>query len=343
MAISPAHRFFSLDVRFSRVEEKRTAFRLFRYWFIIQIIIVYVFAAVAKLYPGWFNGDFLSIRLNQSAAWFRKEWGWDLFADFLIQDRLHVFMAYSGFFFDLTIAIFLLFKTTRWPAIIAALGFHIFNSLTLHIGIFPYFALALVVFFFPPENIKSFFFKNLKPDTVEQNPLSYPKYASAFSILFIVYFLWQTYLPLRHHFIPEPVLFTEEGHRLSWRMMLRSKSGWISMKVLHSDSQIERVNLQDYLTPKQKATLPLKPDMIWFFVQRLKAEYRQKGIDNIKVYASGKISVNRGKYFDFIDESIDLAQTQWNYFGHQEWLCDAPNDFQKKAPLPEKVKVLSEK
>ncbi|WP_316930169.1 HTTM domain-containing protein [Leeuwenhoekiella sp. MAR_2009_132] len=35
----------------------------------------------------------------------------------------------------------------------------------------------------------------------------------------------QLELPLRHWIIKDDVLWTEEGHRLSWRMMLRSKGG----------------------------------------------------------------------------------------------------------------------
>ncbi len=49
--------------------------------------------------------------------------------------------------------------------------------------------------------------------------------------------IWQVYLPVRHYFIPGNVFWTEEGHRMAWRMMLRNKAGEVVVYVSKPDPQ----------------------------------------------------------------------------------------------------------
>src|SRR5690606_39072960 len=221
-------------------------------------------------------------------------------------------------------------KRTRVIAFLSALFFHLFNSVTLHIGIFPYFALALAVFCFPPETIRRIFFpkkSSFLPGSNELGPVY--RNQSAFVFVFWAYILWQVYLPLRHWQIPGDVLWTEEGHRLSWRMMLRTKSATTFFHVVDKSTQKkERVNLNDYMTPLQRNRVAGKPDMIWQFAQYLKKDYAGKGKE-IEVYVSSRVSVNGGPYFEYIDSTADLAATKWSYFGHQEWILPEPEDYTK--------------
>jgi hypothetical protein len=86
--------------------------------------------------------------------------------------------------------------------------------------------------------------------------------------------LIQLLLPVRHHVITDNVLWTEEGHRMSWRMMLRSRSGTITFQVVDKkDGTKTVVDLEDYLTGKQMEKIASYPDFIWQFAQRLKSEY----------------------------------------------------------------------
>ena len=87
----------------------------------------------------------------------------------------------------------------------------------------------------------------------------------------------QLALPLRHHFIQGDVLWTEEGHRLSWRMMLRTRQGSIQFFVTDvKTGRRETVDLNQYLTAKQISRLSTLPDYIWQFSQRLTKEYNEK-------------------------------------------------------------------
>ena len=83
------------------------------------------------------------------------------------------------------------------------------------IGIFPYLSLAFTLFFFKPKTIQNIFLK--KKSFYNKNEVVLPKYKNPILLFFSVYFIIQFVLPLRHWAINDDVLWTEEGHRLSWR------------------------------------------------------------------------------------------------------------------------------
>ena len=59
--------------------------------------------------------------------------------------------------------------------------------------------------------------------------------------------------------------------------------------------------------------------MIWQFAQRLKQEYAREGKD-IQVFVEAKVSVNGRPYERLIDPQVDIANEQWNYFAHHDWI-----------------------
>lgn len=328
MVFIPANRYKSVDLLFwPKIRADYTYFWN-RLLFIVQLFLVYTFAAFAKLYPGWMNGDFLMIRYQNTAAWFGKHVAWDPLTELLYSREFAKIISYVGFGFDLLIVPLLLWRRTRTFALLTALVFHIINSITLHIGIFPYFALALVVFFYPPETIRNIFFPRKTtylPGSHEFQPRH--KNQTAFTLLFVSFILWQTYLPLRHWLIPGDVLWTEEGHRLSWRMMLRTKSANTQFFMVDNQTgERSRVLLNEYMTPLQRNRVGTHPDMIWQFAQHLKKEEAKKGND-IGVFVESQLSINRGPYNEYIDKNTDLTQVKWSYFGHQEWLLPEPETY----------------
>src|SRR5690606_24741277 len=145
----------------------------------------------------------------------------------------HVFIAYMGILFDGLVIPMLLWKRTRNLALIASFAFHLFNSIVLQIGIFPYFALSFAVFFYEPETIRKIFLRNKPvyiPEGHSHENLSFLRY------FFIPFFIIQIILPIRHHFIKGDVFWSEEGHKMSWRMMLRSRSGITSFVVVDKNT-----------------------------------------------------------------------------------------------------------
>jgi len=241
----------------------------------------------------------------------------------LLQEKwVHTAISVFGIVFDLLVVPALLWKPTRKVAFGFSIFFHLFNSYVFRIGIFPYLSLAFCIFFFPPQTIRNLFLRKKK---VEVPPdLGFPKNHRWIVRAITVYLVIQVLLPLRHHTIKDDVLWTEEGHRLSWRMMLRSRSGYTRFKVVKKDTQDTiRVDLDDYLTKKQRRKIGSYPDYIWQFAQRLKKEYAEKG-DDISVYVTGKTKVNAGKYQPLIDPKVDLASVPWKHFSHNEWIMPSP-------------------
>src|SRR5690606_16394734 len=127
-------------------------------------------------------------------------------------------------------------------------------------------------------------------------------------------------LPLRHHFIKGDVNWTEEGHRMAWRMMLRTKSGRAIFTIKDKNSRQEwHIRPEDIMLKDHAREIASHPDMTWQFVQRLKNEYREKGYD-VSIYAVNMVSLNGSKEQLLIDRDTDLAAVKWNCLGHNEWI-----------------------
>ncbi|MFD1615724.1 HTTM domain-containing protein [Gelatiniphilus marinus] len=311
MVFMPANKYASLDAK-QNPKLKSYAMPLWcNLVFVLQLFIVYTYASVAKLYPDWLDASVIELLMKSKQHYV-------LVGELLQQKGLHFALAYGGILFDGLIIPLLLFKPTRKWAFIVSVFFHLFNSFVFQIGIFPYLALAFTVFFFNPKTIQKLFLK--KKVFYELDEVVVPKYKTPLIALFSIYFLIQIVLPLRHHFIKGNVLWTEEGHRLSWRMMLRAKSGnttyWVENKATRKRYA---VNLDAYLTEKQKRLASTKPDAIWQFSQRLKAEFKNNGQD-IAVYVNCRVSVNGKPFKTLINPEVDLAQAPFHYFKHNGWI-----------------------
>ena len=312
MIFLPANSYASLDVRQNRIKEENTM----PYWisllFIIQVAIVYVFASIAKFYPDWLDGTFTRNLLADSTNVIALK-------KLFLQKWFYLFIAYMGIIFDLLIVPLLLFKKTRMLALLASLTFHLFNAIFLEIGIFPFFALTFVLFFYEPETIRSVFLRKKTSIETENGHSNYYGKKIVY-FLIIPYLIIQLLLPLRHHFIEGDVLWTEEGHRLSWRMMLRERNGFIHIRI--KDLKTGEESLYDYrknLTDKQIQNLATKPDFIWQYCQYITKEFKGK---DIAIFINCKNSINRKEYKTLIDPKFDMAKAKWDYFRHNEWLLN---------------------
>ena len=307
MCFLPAHRAYSLDSRKNPQIRKDDMPALIKWMIILQLFIVYTFAAIAKLYTDWLDFSFISQLMESRADYF-------LIGSFLQQPWVHRAVGVFGILFDFGVVPLLLFRSTRKWAFVASIFFHLFNSLVFQIGIFPYLSLAFTVFFYEPETIRRLFF----PSKPLPGPLHIkkPEHAIVLLSFLSLYFCLQVALPLRHHFIQGDVLWTEEGHRMSWRMMLRSRSGNLVFRVVDKESgATELIRLEDWLSDKQARKVQAYPDFAWQFAQRLRNHYLETGRD-ISVFASGMVRVNRRKLAPFIDPETDLAAVPWEPFLH---------------------------
>ncbi|MAU71657.1 MAG: hypothetical protein CML04_06120 [Pseudozobellia sp.] len=317
MCLFPANRGYSLDVRRNPALKADSMHSYIKWAVVLQLLIVYTYASIAKLYADWLDFGIIKVLMLNKAEY-------PIIGAILQEPWIHKIVGVFGIIFDLLIIPALLWKPTRKAAFVASIFFHLFNSVVFQIGIFPYLSLAFTVFFFEPETIRKIFFKHKVPYVLKQ--LQIPTNTKLIYVLGAAYFLVQLLLPLRHHLIKDDVLWTEEGHRLSWRMMLRSRGGTVTFQVVDKDTgNAEKIDLKEYLTNKQLRRIATYPDFIWQFAQRLKKEYAEKG-KTISVYAlNSRVSINGKPYRAFIDPKVDLAAAKWNYFWHNPWILPGPN------------------
>ncbi|MBP1840410.1 HTTM domain-containing protein [Formosa algae] len=312
MAIQPAHKYMSFDADANPDIKQNSMPQWCSLVFILQMFIVYTYGAIAKIYPDWLNTTVIEVLMKGKANYI-------LVGDLLQQKWVHYFLAYGGILFDGLIIPLLLIKRTRKIAFLASIFFHLFNSFIFQVGIFPYLSLAFALFFFEPKQIHDLFFKNKKP-FYNAGEVIIPKYKNVALGVMGMYFVIQLILPIRQHFIQDNVLWTEEGHRLSWRMMLRIKRGQATYTIKnHTKNTVEQVRLKDYLSHKQRGLASSKPDVIWQFSQHLKSVYAAKG-DSISVYVNARVSVNGRPAKQLIKPDVDLANVEWSPWKHSDWI-----------------------
>lgn len=303
MIFLPANGKLSVDAKlFPKIKQTKIP-RWMPYLLLFQLAILYFYAAIAKLYPDWLDGTFSKILLNGITQ--RQ-----FFLDIFNQKWFLLFYAYAGILFDMLVMPALIWKKTRKLAILASFGFHLFNAYTLKIGIFPFLALSFIVLLYDAIPLK---FLNNKEEILPKQNFN----TKLFLVFFVPFFIVQLILPLRHHFIKGDVLFTEEGHRLAWRMMLRERKGVLNIKVVDKKTGVIRYhNYASELTPKQVKLLSHSPDIIWQYCQKLKKEIKQP----ISIFVECQVSINRRPYYKLIDEKTDMATAKYDYFGHNDWI-----------------------
>ena len=271
MVFMPANRYYSLDVKRKAVTKKLSCPQWVTWIFIAQVAVIYFFAAISKLSADWFSGKFIAIQFSRLST--------QHIAGILYgQKWFQLLVCYGGFFFDLLIVPLLLWKKTRPYAFLLSCLFHVFNSFTFRIGIFPYLSIALNLFFLEPEKVRRFFFKNKPPFVYSDNNCIHKSINRQLVIYGLgIYLFIQVILPMRSWFFPGNVFWTEEGYRMSWKMMLRSKSGKVHFKVIDPGSgKIWNIDPSKIFTPSHVMWLAISPDIIWQYAQRIKNEFAKK-------------------------------------------------------------------
>ena len=279
-----------------------------------QLLIVFTFGALAKLYPGWLSGDFI----HQS---FTRKAGLPVLGPLLQEDWFQDFITYGAVAFDALVIPLLMWRPTRGLAFVGLVGFNLFNSVVFQIGIFPYLVLAMTVFFFDPEAVGRWF--RVPPAPAGGVPVV-GRIGGPGKALLALYLAVQVALPLRHHLIAGDVNWTEEGHRLAWRMMSRAKSGTVRIEVVDpATGAVEHVDPREHLTAKQASRLTTKPDFMWQYARYLRELYAARGVPDAEVYARrSRVWLNGVGPAPLFHDSIDLASVPYHRWSHNPWVYE---------------------
>ena len=127
-------------------------------------------------------------------------------------------------------------------------------------------------------------------------------------LLLAVYVAIQLLVPLRHHLYPGDVTWTEEGHRFSWRMMLREKDQTVTFEVTAPSAGLHReLDARQFVTAWQFAGMEGRPDMIHQLAHHVAERARQQGHPDVQVRVHAPTSLNGRPPQHQIDPTVDLA------------------------------------
>ncbi len=135
-----------------------------------------------------------------------------------------------------------------------------------------------------------------------------------------LWFALQCVVPLRHWLYPGDVLWTEEGFRFAWNVMLVEKTGHVTFTLRDAQSgEVWEVVPGSYLTPQQERQMSFQPDMIWDFAQFLEKEARRSGRAEVEVRAEAWVSLNGRASALLLDPTVDLTRMPATV-GPKEWI-----------------------
>lgn len=326
----PSHRAFSLD-SLRRPRTRSDTAPVWGLWILrAQIGIVYFYGGLAKLDSDWLASapmrEFLAARTDFPliGPYFTREWMIDAFT-------------YGGLLLDLLVVPLLLWKRTRAFGFLMATAFHLTNAKLFSIGIFPWFMIAATTLYFRPDwprlllrqvkNLGSKWLERRGPGkgapvgrkgpTVARR--SFAPATEGISVgqrctlwLLALYLGLQVLLPLRHVLYPGSASWTEEGHKFSWRMMLRKKqAARVQLKITDPVSK-QRFNVrpQDHLANWQEIKMSSHPDMIHQFVQYVAGKLRHQGYPRIQVQVWAEAALQDRELQLLIDPEVDLAAVE---------------------------------
>ncbi len=175
-------------------------------------------------------------------------------------------------------------------------------------------------------SLLTWLFLDLRHPTIVPLPKNSKRVIPAFTIhsvtvgLIGLWCLIQIIFPLRHYFIPGNVSWTEEGHRFSWHMKLRSKNCKINFFVYDpATKQKQHVDLNKILEPWQIAKMKSRPYMILQFAQYLQNLFGNRG-KKIEIRVEASAQLNYRAFQPFIASNVDISKQHFSEFSHNHWI-----------------------
>jgi vitamin K-dependent gamma-carboxylase-like protein len=298
MAAVPAHRFASVD-SLRRPGMKSRWVPRWSLWLVrFQIGVAYFFGGIAKINGDWLRGRPLD-------DWLSDAGDVPVIGRLMTTDLAPLVMSWSGMLLDLFIVPALLWRRTRVPAVAALVVFHLTNSALFSIGIFPWLMLlSTPVFFGTPWKL---------PGLPAGQAGTVAELGRTGRWVLIVFVGWQLLMPMRHLLYPGNVSWTEEGHRFSWHMKLRSKSGRVQLRARDPETgNTWEVDPGDYLSSRQERKMRTRPYLILQFAQKVEPMLiEERGVPDVEIYAKARVSLNGRSRAHMIDSLADLTQMRW--------------------------------
>lgn len=322
-AFSPANRTWSIDrlLYGKSARASGTVPAAWLYVFRVQIAVVYLGAAIAKLQPDWLlHGQPLAI-------WIGARTHLPILGRLFTLPHVALVLSWLGFLFDATIVLWLSMKRTRPFAYAVVLLFHVFTRVLFDIGMFPFIMSISALVFFDPSwprlGRRGVTPEVSRPPTIE-SPSTWKRVLLAIAT---VYCATQVIVPLRGFLYGGNINWHEQGMRFSWRVMVRAKGGATTFLVrAPSANRVYRVSPRDYLTPYQENEMSGQPDLILQLAHHIAHDFETRGFGaDIEVRVESDVSLNGRRGAAMIDPSVDLTKIH-DGLGLARYIMPAPTD-----------------
>lgn len=336
LLVAPANRIWSLDAFFTKCDERQFAVPNWSYVLLKgQIEIMLLWAGIVKLNQDWLSGRPLGDWLRRSVEK-SVEHSPDSIPDILLPYLANIeqhgtVLAWGAMLLHLVGAPLLLVPKVRVVMLLIYCCFHLLNHIFWSIGIFPWLAMAGSLIFLAP-NWPRLFLAKISPNPVKTSPAMPEVKTTTLAVCFVIFWLvTQALIPTRPWFFKGQAHWTEEGHRFSWRMKLRQKSGKFRLYLEDPvTNQRQDIRLRNDLTKRQIRKMRVRPDMIIQYAHFVRDRYQQETGRTPRIYADALVSLNGRPYYPMIVAGTDLAKVDWNPFETQSWIMPHP-DQQKEV------------
>ncbi len=322
----PANRYFSLDVLrkpgWLATQVPSWTILVFKY----QLLIIYCCAGLSKLTNEWL------IRAMPLKIWLPAKANIPVLGPLLKYEWTAYLFSWASALFDLTIPFILLNKSSRRFGYFLVIVFHVLTAVLFQIGMFPWLMIIATLIYFSEgfhlkliRQIRKIFDKE-EPVLVKQYLPVNKNVQHTVLILLGFYFLIQVMVPFRYLCYPGNLLWTEQGYRFSWRVMLMEKSGTSFFYVKEGEKGRKfQVNNAEFLTPYQERMVETQPDMILQYAHILKQQCLARGFSDPQVTVESYVSLNgRGSQL-YIDSSVNLADEKESWFAGGKWILPYKN------------------
>lgn len=294
-----------------------------------HLVMVYFFGGIAKLNYDWIvNHEPVKHFLEQAS-----------FLSDILGEKLAIYLlVFGGIGFDLAAGFLLLYRPTRKIGLVAAITFNVLNSIIFNdINIFPFFMLGSLLLFLEPETVDGWFAEKKQTRKEKRKKSSSKKESDSrqahlwgssavLQKLFVAYLIFHCIWPFRHLVIPGQVDWTGQGQLFSWRMKIQTRgTEQLEFEVLDYKTQtIVPTDLDAYyMNYDQRRAMALSPallhQMAIFLGDRAKDKF---GHDQVGVRAKLKVSFNGRAPQYVVDPELDLYQTVYHPWGHNDWIED---------------------
>ncbi|MCX6141337.1 MAG: HTTM domain-containing protein [Candidatus Kapabacteria bacterium] len=328
LCCAPAHRAFSVDVWRNPELRSERAPRWMLDIFKLQVGIVYFYAGVAKITSSWLI-DAMPLRI-----WLPAQSDVAVIGPLMTLWWLPWVFAWAGMVFDISTPFLLSWKQTRLVAYIAVVVFHVITSMLFQIGVFPLLMIVMALVFFSDKVAREHDLKvarehALAPARHTVAPIRHTvapilhtvarEHALSLPAL-IFFFIFQILLPLRYMLYPGELMWTEEGYRFSWRVMLMEKTGVATFTV--EDRTSGRKGVVDnalFLNALQERQMSTQPDMILQYAHFLHDHYASAGMHDPLVTAEVWVTLNGAPSALLVDPARDLSREELGLH-RNEWV-----------------------